>query len=146
MNNKEIEAWKRKVPQGKTIFVAAKMKKIHPVVDNISMQLLKIDPIQYVRITADNLLASNEIKVIGRTKIPISKPDHPTAIGVHLILDIDKDEIQFFEITAIKGYGEKMLRAIVKSIPENWKAVVVMDWSNGFWERMEQKYDNIEIL
>ena len=110
MKNKEIEAWKRRAPQEKTIFVAAKMKKIHPVVDNISMQLLKIDPIQYVRITADNLLVSNEIKVIGRTRIPISKPDYPTAIGVHLILDIDKDEIQFFEITsARKGYGENMV-------------------------------------
>ena len=44
MSNKEIEAWKNKVGQGKTVFVAAKMKKIHPVVDNISKRLLKIDP------------------------------------------------------------------------------------------------------
>ena len=147
MSNKEIEAWKKKVAQEKTVFVAAKMKKIHPVVDKISIQLLKIDPIQYLRITPDDLLASNEIKIIGRTKKPISKPNHRTAIGVHLILDFDYGDIQFFEITsAIKGYGERMVRAIVTSIPEDWKAIVVMDWSRGFWEKMAKKYDNIVIL
>jgi hypothetical protein len=147
MSNKEIKAWKNKVTQGKTVFVAAKLKKIHPVIDKISIQLLKIDLIQYLRITPDDLQASNEIKIIGRTKKPISKPNHPTAIGLHLILDFDYGDIQFFEITsAIKGYGERMVRAIVTSIPEDWKAVVVMDWSRGFWDKMAKKYDNIVIL
>jgi hypothetical protein len=35
MSNKEIKAWKNKVAQGKTIFVTAKMKRIHPVVNTI---------------------------------------------------------------------------------------------------------------
>jgi hypothetical protein len=79
--------------------------------------------------------------------MPISKPDHPTAIGVHLIFDFDRNDIQFFEMTsATKGHGEKMVRAIVTSIPENWKAIVIMDWSRGFWKKMAKKYDNILII
>ncbi len=39
--------------------------------------------------------------------------------------------IQFFEITsAVKGYGKKMVKAVVTAIPDDWKAAVVMDWSH----------------
>ena len=48
--------------------------------------------------------------------------------------------------SAAKGYGERMVRAVVSSIPEDWKAVVVMDWSGGFWGKMANKYDKIVIL
>jgi hypothetical protein len=48
--------------------------------------------------------------------------------------------------SAVKGYGERMVRAIVSSIPDDWEAVVVMDWSGGFWAKMAKKYDNIVIL
>jgi hypothetical protein len=147
MSNKEIETWKNMVAQGKSVSVASKMKKIHPVVDNITNKLLKIEPIRYLRITPDDIRASNKTKLIGRTKMPISKPGHPTAIGVHVILDFNNRDVQFFEITsAIKGYGERMVQAIVTSIPEEWKTVVVMDWSRGFWEKMAKKYDNILII
>ena len=69
-------------------------------------------------------------------------------VGVHLILDFTTDTIQFFEITsAVKGYGEKMVRAVMTALPEEeWEACVVMDWSEGFWERMAEKYDGIEVL
>jgi hypothetical protein len=102
---------------------------------------------QNIRVTKGDISASNEIKIIGRTKLPISTPGHPSAVGVHIILDFITDEIQFFEITsAIKGYGEKMVRAVMTAIPDDWEAAVVMDWSEGFWDRMVEKYDNILIL
>jgi len=147
MSNKKIEAWKVQVAKDKSIFVASNVKSIHPVVDSIVANLCKIDLINYVRVSKEDIYASNEIKIIGRTKMPVSTPDHPSAVGVHLIVDFIFDGIQFFEITsAVKGYGEKMVKAVVTAIPDDWEAAVVMDYSDGFWDRMSEKYDRIVIL
>jgi hypothetical protein len=48
MSNKKIETWQGPVANGKTIFVATKVKTIHPVVDAIVKNLCEIDLIQYV--------------------------------------------------------------------------------------------------
>jgi hypothetical protein len=147
MSNKKIEDWKIKFGNEKSIFVASNVKSIHPVVDRIVTNFYKNDFINYIRVAKDGIYASNEIKIIGRTKIPISKPGHPSAVGVHLILDFIFNVIQFFEITsAVKGFGEKMVKAVITAIPEDWEAVVVMDWSGGFWDRMVEKYETIVIL
>jgi len=147
MSNKKIEAWKVQVAKGKSVFVAFNVMSIHPVVDRIVSNLCKINLIKYVRVTKEDIYASNEIKIIGRTKMPVSTPGHPSAVDVHLILDFIFDGIQFFEITsAVKGYGEKMVKAVVTAIPDDWEASVVMDWSEGFWEKMAEKYDRIALL
>jgi hypothetical protein len=147
MSNKKIETWKDKAANGKTIFVATKVKTIHPVVDAIVKSLCEIDLIQYVRVSQDEIHASNEMLIKGRIKMPVSTTDHPSAVGVHLILDFATDTIQFHEITsAVKGYGEKMVRAVMTALPDEWEVCVIMDYSEGFWERMTEKYDRIEIL
>jgi hypothetical protein len=46
----------------------------------------------------------------------------------------------------VKGYGEKMVNAVVTAIPDDWEAAVVMDYSEGFWDRMSEKYDRIVML
>ena len=76
---------------------------IHPVVDAIVKNLCEIDLIQYVRVSPEDIQAFNEIKIKGRIKIPVSTTGHPSAVGVHLILDFTTDTIQFFEITSVKG-------------------------------------------
>jgi len=147
MSNKKIEAWKSIFPKDKSIFVATNVKSIHPVVDKIVANLCGIDLIQYVRVSQDYLQASNEIKVKGRIKVPVTTIGHPTAVGVYLVLDFPYDSIQFHEInSAVKGYGEKIVDAVMTAIPNNWEAAVVMDWSDGFWERMTEKYENILIV
>ncbi len=146
MINKKIEAWKVQAGKGKTIFVATNVKNIHPIVDRIVTNLCKIDLINYVRVTKQDIYASNEIKIMGRTKMPVSTPGHPSAVGVHLILDFRLDGIQFFEITSAVRCGEKMVKAVVTAIPDDWKAAVVMDYSDGFWDKMSEKYDRIVIL
>ena len=87
MSSKKIEAWKIQVAKDKSIFVASNVKSIHPVVDRIVTNLCKINLINYVRVTKEDIYASDEIKIIGRTKMPVSTPGHPSAIGVHLILN-----------------------------------------------------------
>jgi len=109
--------------------------------------LLEIDLIQYLRVSKEDIQASNDTMVRGRTKIPISTQGHPTAVGVHVMLDIHQKAVHFYEITsAVKGYGERMVQAVLKSIPDDWDAAVVMDYSGGFWDKMVKKYDNIVIL
>ena len=100
MSSKKIEAWKIQVAKDKSIFVASNVKSIHPVVDSIVTNLCKIDLINYVRVSKEDIYASSEIKIIGRTKMPVSTPGHPSAVCVHLILDFNLGSIQFFEITS----------------------------------------------
>lgn len=123
-----------------------KLKLVHPVVDNIAVNLSEIDIIQYITISDDYIKASSEITT-GRIKLPITKIDHPTAIGVYLLLELDYNVIQFYEMNSpVKGYGSKMVDAVIRALPEDWSAVVVMDWSGGFWEKMREKYDKLVIL
>jgi hypothetical protein len=121
-------------------------KSVHPIVENIARNLAEIEIIKYIIISKDYIRASSEI-TIGRSKIPITKVDHPTAVGVSLILELDYKVIQFYEMNSpVKGYGSKMVEAVIRALPEDWSAAVVMDWSGGFWEKMREKYDKIDIL
>ena len=123
-----------------------KIKLIHPVVDNIAVNLAEIDIIKYITISDDYIKASSEVTT-GRIKIPITKIDHPTAVGVTLLLELDYNVIQFYEMNSpVKGYGSKMVDAVMRALPEDWSAVVVMDWSGGFWEKMREKYIKLDIL
>jgi hypothetical protein len=123
-----------------------KIKLVHPVFNNIAQNLAEIDIIKYITISKDYLKASSEI-TLGRNKIPITKIDHPTAVGVWLILELDYKVIQFFEMNStVKGYGSKMVDAVISALQEDWSAVVVMDWSGGFWEKMREKHRRLVIL
>jgi len=62
-------------------------------------------------------------------------------------LDEEHREIHFYEITSsIKGCGTQMVDAVMNALPKGWRAVVVMDWSGGFWEAMRQRHRRIELL
>jgi hypothetical protein len=39
-----------------------------------------------------------------------------------------------------------MISAILTDLPKDWKLAVVMDWSGGFWEKMEEKYSDREWI
>jgi hypothetical protein len=128
------------------IRVIKKIKLIHPVIENIAVNLAEIDIIQYITISTDFLRASSEITT-GRNKLPITKIDYPTAVGVSLLFELDYNVIQFYEMNSpVKGYGSKMVDAVIRALPEDWSAAVVMDRSGGFWEKMRERYDKIDIL
>lgn len=66
--------------------------------------------------------------------------NHETAIGVQILYSLSYKYINFFDINSpIKGNGSKMEEAIFKDFPTDWEATVVMDWSNGFWNKMKKK-------
>ncbi len=128
------------------ITVASTVKAVHPVARQIADNLSAIDAIRFVKILPELLRASSEVTE-GHLKTPVSKPGHPTAIGVSLIFDAAYKTVQFYEITsATKGYGAKMVDAVLRALPESWTGVVVMDWSGGFWDKMREKHKNLEVM
>jgi hypothetical protein len=84
---------------------------------------------------------------MGVSIIPITKPYHPTAIGIHLIYDCQFKTLEFFEINSpIKGWGEEMVKAALNRLSSDWQPTVVMDWSDGFWDKMKVQYNNLNWL
>jgi len=127
------------------IVVSRSAQPLHPVVRRIAENLAELDVIRTVKVTPGALEASSETK--GVRKQPVATPGHPTAIGVSLILDVGRGEIQFYEITsAVKGYGARMVEAVVLALPKDWKAFVLMDWSDGFWKVMRRRHRKILLL
>lgn len=126
--------------------ISAGVNEIYPVVECLAESLADLEFIHFIRITSQDIKASSEI-TDGRIKIPITKPDHPTATGVQLIIDQTFQDVQFYEITSsVQGCGGKMVDAVMKALPKEWQASVVMDWSQGFWDKMEQRYSNLSII
>jgi len=127
------------------IVISHRARPLHPVITRIAENLAGIQIMRVVRVTPGFLSASSETS--GARRCPVTKPGHPTAVGVSLIFDEKRKEIQFFEITsAVKGCGARMVEAVVNALPRGWKAVVVMDWSEGFWEVMRQRHRRIKFL
>lgn len=68
-------------------------------------------------------------------------------IGVELLIDPDHSTVQFYSLASSeKGYGRKIVDAVVRVTPEDWNLVVAMDWSGGFWERMLDEYPRIVVF
>ena len=127
------------------IVVSKKAQPLHPVTKGITENLAGINGIRLVKVTPGFLQASSETS--GARRVPVTKPGHPTAIGISLILEEDRQEIQFYEITsAVKGYGSRMVEAVLNGLPKKWKAIVVMDWSSGFWKAMRRRHQRIVLL
>ncbi len=65
--------------------------------------------------------------------------------GVSLLVDLCCKTIQFYEInSAIKGYGQKMVNAVLKDLPKDWEVIIFMDWSDGFWDKMKEKFKDVK--
>ncbi len=141
--NREIKSWKEKVGNDKAIIISKKLKSIPSIYTNIVRNLTEIDVIKFVKVTPDFLAASNEVK--GGSRDPIAKPHHPTAIGISLIFDFHYKSIQFYEInSAIRGYGQKMVSAVLKDLLKDWEVFTLMDWSGGFWDKMKEKFRDVK--
>ncbi len=141
--NKQMKIWRDEVSNGRTIIVSQKMKNIPPIYDRIVGNLVQIEVIQFVKVRPDLIAASNEI--FGSWRDPVAAPHHPTAVGVSLLFSFELQIMQFYEITsARKGYGQKMVAAVLEGLPQDWEVCIAMDWSGGFWKKMKAKYPKVE--
>ena len=132
--------------QDTTIWTLKKVKTITPLVENTVKNLAALEIIKYIRITDDSIQASSEL-ASNKRKIPETKPFHSTAVGIYLVYDFEYQVMQIMEInSAIKGWGEKLVQASLNNFPHDWEVALVFDWSSGFWDKMEQKYNHVKWL
>lgn len=121
-----------------------RIKTVHPIIESTVRSLANLEIIKYIKFTEDSIQASNEIGG-KKTKIPITKAFHPTAVGVHIIYDFEYNYMEFFEMnSARKGWGEKLVKASIENLPKDWEVTLVFDWSNGFWDKMQKKYNDVK--
>lgn len=131
---------------GKQIWIIGRVKELPLQIINMALNLAALDFIKFINISDDSLAASSE-NYPNRPKVPVTYMNHETAIGVKILYSFSYKYINFFDINSpIKGNGSKMVEAILKDFPKDWQATVVMDWSDGFWDKMIEKYDNIEWI
>ena len=126
------------------LVVSRRARPLDPVVERIAANLANIDIIRIVKVSPGFIQASSEVE--GFHRVPVTKPGHPTAVGVSLIPEPELMEVIFYEITsAVRGYGSRMVEAVMRALPLGWKAVVVMDWSDGFWETMRRRHKRLVV-
>jgi hypothetical protein len=131
---------------GKQIWVITRVKELPIPIVNMALNLAALDFIKFINISDEALAASSE-NYPNRPKVPITNMNHQTAIGVQILYNEPRKYINFFDINSpIKGNGGKMVDTIFNDFPTDWVAAVAMDWSDGFWDRMKEKYNNIEWL
>jgi hypothetical protein len=131
---------------GKQIWVIGRVKDLPKPIVNMALNLAALDFIKYIRICDETLAASSE-NYPNRPKVPITNMNHETAVGVQVLYSLSHKYINFFDINSpIKGNGSKMVEAILRDFPKDWNPSVVMDWSNGFWDKMKEKYKDVEWI
>ena len=125
--------------------ISHRARPVHPVAMRIAEGLAGLDAIRIVKVTPGLIQASSETTGVRRQ--PATKPGHPTAVGVSLIVDEGREEVQFYEITsAVKGHGSRMVEAVLGALPKQWRVFVLMDWSDGFWKAMRRRHRRIVLL
>ena len=134
------------IEKGTQIWVITRVKKLPTEIIEMAIRLADLEFIKYVRICDETLSASSE-NYPKRPKVPITNMNHETAIGVQILYCMSYKTIDFFDINSpVKGNGSEMVDAILEDIPKGWQPAVILDWSNGFWEKMKEKYNNLEWI
>ena len=128
------------------IFKATNVKKVHPIYLELAESLSRIDIIKFIKIYNGRLRAANLLSE-NKKKNPKTKIGEDGVVGVELLINPSDKTIDFYSLTSSqKGYGRKIVEAIVTGTPEDWTLVVVMDWSGGFWQKMLNDYPRIIVL
>lgn len=126
--------------EGTQIWVIARVKILPAEMVNMAVRLANLDFIKYVRICDETLAASSE-NYPKRPKVPLTYMNHETAIGIKILYHTIYKTIDFTDINSPKkGFGGQMVDAVFQGFSKDWQPAVVMDWSNGFWDRMKEKY------
>ncbi len=125
---------------------ANNVKKVDPVYKSVSEALSAIDVLNYVKIYKGRIKASNKMSENGK-KEPITSDWEENITGVELLIDTSIKVIQFYSITSsVKGTGSKIVSSVVDATSDDWKVVVLMDWSGGFWNVMAERHPRLMLL
>ena len=128
------------------IVVLKRLNKIPQLLVDTAVRLAGLDFIKHIRISETDITASSETKGT-RIKLPITATHHQTATGISLVYHFEHNVLDFDEINSpTKGNGQKMVDCVLKDFPMDWQAGIFMDWSDGFWDKMKEKYNTINWM
>lgn len=112
----------------------------------MAVNVAQLEFINFIRV-CDEMLAASIENYPKRPKVPVTQMNHPSATGIELFYDTDYGTVDFNDINSpFKGNGGKMVDAVLRDFPKGWQPAVIMDWSNGFWDGMEEKYQTLEWI
>jgi len=128
------------------ILKASNVRTIHSVHLHLAESLATIDVLKFIKIYNEKIKASNLITE-NKKREPITKIGQEGVVGVELLIDHDNRIIQFYSLTSSeKGYGRKIVKAVVDAVPTDWFIVVVFDSSGGFWRKMVEEFPRIAVI
>ena len=131
---------------GDRVFKAKNVNKPEPVFLGLAESLARVNMLRFIKIYDDRISASNLLSDNGK-KEPLVETKRKDLVGVELLIDPAFKTVQFYAIVSFqKGYGRKMVAAVVEATPEDWSLVVAMDWSGGFWKKMGEEYPRIVVF
>lgn len=134
------------VIDGNRVFKARNVRDIHPVYLGLAESLTHVDLLRFIKIYNGSVCASNMLSE-NRKKEPVVETGKAGIVGLELLIDTKHQTVQFYSITSSqKGYGRRMVAAVVEGTPDDWALVVPMDWSGGFWESMSAEYPRIIVF
>lgn len=131
---------------GTQVWVLNKVKELPTEIVKMVKNLAELDFLKFISISDDTFSASSE-NYPNRPKVPVTRSRHETAIGIEILYSSKDKIIDFYDINSpIKGHGGKMVDAIFKDFPQDWQPAIIMDWSNGFWDKMKERHNKVEWL
>jgi hypothetical protein len=144
INRKKIIEMLLPLNHSKCIWCINRVQELPKEIVNIAIRLSELNFIKYVKITDMAVSASSEVGG-ARNKVPVIKENHPTATGITICFHPKYKVVEFDLINSpIRGNGSKMVDAVLADLPKAWQPAVYMDWSDGFWDKMKKKYDNLK--
>ncbi|MBU1565083.1 MAG: hypothetical protein KJ630_05575 [Proteobacteria bacterium] len=127
------------------ILKASNARTIDPVYFNLAESLAAIDILNYIKIYNERIKASNLLSE-NKKKEPITEIGKDGVIGLELLIDSTNKTIQFYSLTSSeKGYGRKLVKAVVDAVPDDWSIVVVFDSSGAFWQNMIEEFPRLSV-
>jgi len=132
--------------KGTQIWVVTGVNELDDLIVKMAINLAELDFIKFIRI-CDKYLAASSENYPKRPKVPVTIDGHQSAIGIEIIYHPDYKIVDFYSINSpIKGYGGKMVEAIMTELPLDWQPSVTMDWSNGFWDKMAERHHEYDWM
>jgi len=130
---------------GDRVRKAHSVRRMEPIFQHLTMSLVKIPELRYIKIFPERLAASNIMSEDGK-KNPVVEVGTEGLVGVELLIDCSAKIIQFYALNStVKGCGRKIVVAVVDATPEDWHLAVPFDWSGGFWRKMEQEHPRLAV-
>ncbi len=131
---------------GERIRKARSVRQIEPIHERLVIALGEIPQLRYIKIFRERLAASNFLSADGK-KNPVVQVGAEGVVGVELLIDSESRVVQFYALTSsVQGGGRRIVAALVSATPEDWRLVVPLDWSGGFWRRMAEDYPRLVVF